>query len=89
MSWNLETKLMNLLIAFIAFITLSSSDADSKYVGKCIAVGLLDMLCTTMRRNVYEVNTQAGYCLCCMVKDSSPEDAQTVLAQVTLVRYDR
>ena len=56
---------------------------DSKYIDKCLSLGLLDILCTSMDRNVYEVNIQGGYCLCSMAADCSVENAKCVLSKVS------
>ena len=59
------------------------ADMDSKYIDKCLSLGLLDILCTSMDRNVYEVNIQGGYCLCSMAADCSVENAKCVLSKVS------
>ena len=59
------------------------ADMDSKYIDKCLSLGLLDILCTSMDRNVYEVNIQGGYCLCSMAADCSAENAKCVLSKVS------
>ena len=63
--------------------SIHTSDTDSKYISTCLSLGLLNILCSSMDRNVYEVNTQGGYCLCCMAVDCSVENAKTVLGQVS------
>jgi hypothetical protein len=85
------------LRSIIAELTTSSSDKhraeiagtirrllerEIKYLTPCLNLNLLDQLCFIIDKGVFDVNVQAGHCLCLVILGCSPEIMPGIAIQV-------